>query len=157
MLLFAGIALLNGMVSILNKMVNLQAKLALGTANGTLINYLEATAISFLIVLLTGSGRLTDFSYLRSVPPVTFLGGLFGLISMVLILNGMAKAQISYSTVVVLIGQLGTGFVIDSIAMGKIAPVKVAGILLVVAGVVLDKHLSATPEKPSSVENPQGG
>jgi uncharacterized membrane protein YdcZ (DUF606 family) len=153
MVLFAVIALMNGMVNVLNKMVNLQAKLALGTANGTLINYLEATVISLLIVIFTGGRNLANLSYLKSVPPIYFMGGLFGLISMVLILNGMAKAQISYSTVVVLIGQLGTGFLIDSIVTRKIIPIKIVGILLVVAGVVLDKFISNSLKEKSSVKN----
>jgi uncharacterized membrane protein YdcZ (DUF606 family) len=150
MVLFAVIALMNGMVNVLNKMV---AKLALGTANGTLINYLEATVISLLIVIFTGGRNLANLSYLKSVPPIYFMGGLFGLISMVLILNGMAKAQISYSTVVVLIGQLGTGFLIDSIVTRKIIPIKIVGILLVVAGVVLDKFISNSLKEKSSVKN----
>ena len=142
MLLFVMVAFLNGVVGILNKMINLRAKQALGMANGTLINYLEATLISFCLLLFAGGSHMADLSYLKTVPPVYLLGGLFGLLSMVLILGGMSGARISYSTVVVLIGQLGTGFLIDSALTGKIAPLKIVGILLVVAGVCWDKAVS---------------
>lgn len=153
MLFFVIIALLNGMTGILNKMVNLQAKLALGTANGVLINYLEATVISFLMALLMGQSHLVNLPYLSSIPPICLLGGLFGLVSMVLILNGMAKVQITYSTVVVLIGQLSAGFLIDSILAGKIIPLKIVGIALVVVGVVLDKVVSNSLGEKSSTGN----
>lgn len=141
MVLFLILAVANGAVNIINKMVNLRAKQSLGTANGTLINYLEGTLLSLAVVLLAGNFRLTDLSYLKTVPPVYFLGGLFGLISMVLILIGMSKNQISFSTVVVLVGQLGAGLLIDTIAAGRVAPLKIAGMVLVILGVAADKYL----------------
>ncbi len=147
MLIFIGIAVINGIINILNKMINLQAKLKLGTANGTLINYLEGTAISLMIVFLMGASKLTDLSYLRTIPALYFFGGLFGLLSMVFILKGMAKNQISYSTIIVLIGQLGAGLLIDSIVTQKIAPIKIIGIALVIIGVVIDKYLSRKSTK----------
>ena len=147
MLLFVGIAFINGMVNIINKMVNLQAKLKLGTASGTLINYLEATILSILIVIIMGNSQLINFSYLKTIPPIYFFGGLFGLFSMVFILIGMEKSQISYSTIIVLIGQLGAGLFIDFVMTQKIVPAKIFGILLVIAGVAIDKHLSRGTEK----------
>lgn len=142
MLLFIGIAVLNGMVNVLNKMVNLQAAKALGTVNGTLINYLEGTAVSLAMVLLLGKSRLADGALWRTIPPADLLGGTFGLAAMVLILKGMAKVRVSYSTVLVLAGQLGAGFVFDT-AAGKLAPLKLAGILLVTAGIFLDRAAGA--------------
>ena len=50
MLFFVLLAAVNGFVTIINKMINLEAKKSLGTINGTLINYLEATVISLVIV-----------------------------------------------------------------------------------------------------------
>ncbi len=141
MLIFIGIAFINGIINIINKMINLQAKLKLGMANGTLINYLEGTFISLLVIIIMGKSRLTNPEYLKSIPFLCFLGGFFGLLSMILILLGMSKNQISYSTIIVLVGQLGAGLLIDSIVTLKVAPLKIAGILLVILGVVLDKYL----------------
>lgn len=67
------------------------------------------------------------------------MGGVFGLAAMVLILNGMARVRVSYSTVIVLAGQLGAGFVFDSIAAGKIVPLKMVGLLIITAGIILDQ------------------
>lgn len=158
MILFLILAVANGVVNIINKMINLRAKQSLGTANGTLINYLEGTLLSLAVVLLAGNSRLTDLSYLKTVPPVYFFGGLFGLISMVLILIGMSKNQVSFSTVVVLVGQLGAGLLIDTIAAGRVAPLKIAGMVLVILGVAADKYLfrktaGQTPAK--AAENQQ--
>ena len=46
MALLVTVALLNGALNIVNKMVNVVAKQSLGMANGTLINYLEGTLIA---------------------------------------------------------------------------------------------------------------
>lgn len=145
MLFYILIAVLNGMVNIVNKIVNLQAKKALGTVNGTLINYIEGTVISLFIALLLGKSRLADLPFWKTVSPADLLGGVFGLAAMVLILNGMAKVRVSYSTVVVLAGQLGAGFVLDSVAAGRVAPLKIAGLCIIMAGVFLDQAAVKRP------------
>lgn len=152
MLFFVVLAFVNGAVNIINKMINLQAKKALGTANGTLINYIEGTIISLAVVLATGAGH-DNFAFLAKVPPLYFFGGLFGLASMVLVLAGMARTRISYSTVVVLIGQLGAGLALDAVLTGTLKPLKVVGILLVVAGVFWDK---AVTERTAGSGQPTG-
>ncbi|WP_312693399.1 DMT family transporter [Caproiciproducens sp.] len=145
MLFFAILATVNGIINIINKMINLQAKLRLGMANGTLINYMEASVISVLLIAFTGSTKLADLSYLTEIPFLYFGGGIFGLFSMIFILRGMAATKIIYSTVIVLIGQLGTGFLIDTMIARQISPLKILGILLVITGVLLDKSLSNRP------------
>lgn len=142
MSLFVVIALLNGVVSTLNRMVNFQAKKALGTVNGILINYLEGTVLSLVFLLLWQAFHPGLFSGWESVPPIFLTGGFFGLFSMVLILNGMINSRISHATVVVLVGQLGTGFLIDSVTSREFVPVKLAGLLLVITGVVLDGEVT---------------
>ncbi len=150
MLFFAVLATVNGIINIVNKMINLQAKLRLGMANGTLINYLEASVISLLLIAFTGSTKLVDLSYIEGIPLIYFWGGVFGLFSMILILRGMAETEIIYSTVIVLIGQLGTGFLIDTVIARQINPLKILGILLVITGVFMDKYLSNRPGRQKS-------
>ncbi len=142
MLFFAALALLNGIVGVINKMMNLQATKSLGTANGTLINYFGASLISLLLAFLMGGKALTDIAYLKTIPPEYFFGGVFGLVSMVLVMIGMSKNKVTFSTVVILIGQLGAGLAIESIVTKSVAPLKVLGVLLVLAGVMLDKYLT---------------
>lgn len=139
MLFFVLLAAVNGFVTIINKMINLEAKKSLGTINGTLINYLEATLISLVIVLLLGDSRLADLSHWSAVPLVNLLGGVFGLVAMVLTVIAMERVRISYSTIILLAGQLGTGFILDAIAAGKVVPLKLLGLLIVIAGIFLDQ------------------
>lgn len=142
MLFFVLLAAVNGFVTIINKMMNLEAKKSLGTINGTLINYLEATLISLVIVLALGNSHLSDLSHWATVPPVNLLGGVFGLIAMVLTVIAMERVHVSYSTIILLAAQLGTGFVLDAVAAGKVVPLKLIGLIIVIAGIFLDQLTS---------------
>ena len=98
------VAFLNGGLNIINKMVNVRAKQVLGMANGTLINYLEGTALAFALSLLLGERHLVQPVYLGQIPLVYYLGGLFGLIAMILTIKGMEKVPVAVSAIVVLAG-----------------------------------------------------
>ena len=127
------VALLNGAVNIINKMVNVVAKQSLGMANGTLINYLEGTLIALVLAFWVGDRHLVDLGYLTGIPLVYYLGGVFGLVAMVLTIKGMERVPVAVSAVVVLAGQLLAGFVMDA-AAGRVGPKELAGLCLVGAG-----------------------
>ena len=128
------VAFLNGGLNIINKMVNVRAKQVLGMANGTLINYLEGTALAFALSLLLGERHLVQPVYLGQIPLVYYLGGLFGLIAMILTIKGMERVPVAVSAVVVLAGQLLAGFVMDALS-GRVGLKELAGLCLVGAGV----------------------
>lgn len=50
-------ALLNGFFNSINRMTNVRAGKLFGTANGALINYVEATVLSLLLVFVLKTGR----------------------------------------------------------------------------------------------------
>ncbi|WP_283609783.1 DMT family transporter [Faecalispora anaeroviscerum] len=147
MLFFILLAAVNGFVTVINKMINLEAKKSLGTINGTLINYIEGTLISLVVVLFLGNSRLTDLSHWAAVPPINLLGGVFGLVAMVLTVIVMERVRVSYSTIILLAAQLGTGFVLDAIAAGNVVPLKLLGLIIVIAGIFIDQFANSKEEK----------
>ncbi|MCI8815924.1 MAG: hypothetical protein HFF16_01740 [Angelakisella sp.] len=128
------VALLNGAVNIINKMVNVRAKQVLGMANGTLINYIEGTLIALVLSLILGERHLLQLDYLSGIPFLYYLGGLFGLAAMILTIKGMERVPVAVSAVVVLAGQLLAGFVMDALS-GRVGLKELAGLCLVGAGV----------------------
>ncbi len=128
------VALLNGAVNIINKMVNVRAKQVLGMANGTLINYIEGTLIALVLSLMLGERYLLQLDYLSGIPFLYYLGGLFGLAAMILTIKGMERVPVAVSAVVVLAGQLLAGFVMDALS-GRVGLKELAGLCLVGAGV----------------------
>lgn len=142
MILAYFLALAGGCIGILSKLVNVQVAQRLGTENGTLINYLIASALALVLALCTGATALFSPAVLGSVPPVYYLGGVFGLLSLLLTVVSIPKVPVISSTVLMLAGQLGTGLLIDWLLLGKFSLPRTAGILLVAAGLVLDKFLA---------------
>ena len=128
------VALLNGAVNIINKMVNVRAKQVLGMANGTHINYIEGTLIALVLSLMLGERHLLQLDYLSGIPFLYYLGGLFGLAAMILTIKGMERVPVAVSAVVVLAGQLLAGFVMDALS-GRVGLKELAGLCLVGAGV----------------------
>lgn len=128
-------AVANGFLNTINRMTNVKAKECLGTSNGTLINYLEATVIAFVLIYLTGNGAELELSHIRSVPVVFYLGALCGLAAMIFIVLGTPKTGAMFSTILMLVGQLSTAALLDYIFYGEFSIYKVLGIFLIVAGI----------------------
>ncbi len=54
-------ALINGFFNSVNRMTNVRAGKLFGTANGALINYVEATVLSLLLMLVLKNGNELSF------------------------------------------------------------------------------------------------
>ena len=61
-------ALINGFFNSVNRMTNVRAGKLFGTANGALINYVEATVLSLLLMLVLKNGKELSWGYIVSVP-----------------------------------------------------------------------------------------
>lgn len=131
-----------GVLNVFNKMVNVKASEYLGNVNGTLINYLEATLISFVAVLFTGHINELTIDYVKTVPLYLYLGSITGLIALILLVIGTKKSTVMISTVVVLIGQLSTSLVLDHIFFQEdFSILKVIGIFCVIAGMTFRQKI----------------
>lgn len=135
------LAFISGCAGVINKLLNLEAKKGLGTWNGTLLNYVESSLIAGVLVLIFG-GALWNVDILSNVPWYYFLGGLFGVVSMLLALKGMQMSSMIYATILMLVGQLFAGYVVDSIVSGEFNVLKLIGVGMIIFGVYLDKKYS---------------
>ena len=62
-------ALINGFFNSINRMTNVRAGKLFGTANGALINYVEATVLSLLLMLVLKNGNeLASAAETRRLP-----------------------------------------------------------------------------------------
>lgn len=128
-------AIANGFLNTINRMTNVKAKQCLGTTNGTLINYIEATIIAFVLVYLTGNGAELNWTHVKNVPLVFYLGAICGLAAMILIVVGTPKTGAMLSSVLMLVGQLSTSIVLDYIFFGEFSIIRVVGIFLIILGI----------------------
>lgn len=139
-------AIANGFLNTINRMTNVKAKQCLGTTNGTLINYIEATVIAFVLIYLTGNGAELELSHIKEVPVLFYLGSVCGLVAMIFIVVGTPHTGAMLSTVLMLIGQLSTAAVLDYIFFGEFSPIKILGIFLIIAGIAWRDKLKEKSE-----------
>lgn len=127
-------ALLHGFCNSINKMMNVKAGQAFGTANGALINYAEATFLSLALVFLTGNRAELSPGNFTQVPAWAYLGSVCGLIAMVLLIIGTQRTNVLLSSILTLVGNLGAALVLDYLFFGIFSWWKVAGIALILLG-----------------------
>lgn len=150
-LLYYLTAFLNGFCNSINKMMNVKAGQVFGTANGLLINYIEATFLALALVFLTGNGTEMSGSHIASVPLWVYLGGVCGLIAMALIVIGTLKTSVLLSSILSLVGNLGAALVLDWIFYGMFSWLKVLGIFMILCGTAwLQAAKSRTPDDASA-------
>lgn len=127
-----------GGVNVLSKTVNFRATGYLGTANGTLINYIVASPLSAVLMVLAGEmkGGWTGFG---SAPLWLYLGGVCGVVALVLNVTSLRGLTLFQSAALLLMGQLTGAAVMDAVMYQNMSLIKLAGILVVTTGVVWDK------------------
>ena len=128
------VAFLNGFCNSINKMMNVKAGQVFGTANGALINYIEATFLSLALLFLTGRGAELSAENMARVPLWVYLGAVCGLLAMVLLIVGTLRTNVLLSSILTLVGNLGAAAVLDYLFYGIFSWYKIAGIALILLG-----------------------
>lgn len=128
-------AIANGFLNTINNMVNVKAGECLGPTNGALINYVEATILSFLLIFVSGNGAELDFSHMAEVPVLFYTGSICGLVAMIFLIVGTSRTGAMVSTILTLLGQLGMAVALDYVFFGIFSFQRILGIFLIVAGI----------------------
>lgn len=140
------LAFVNGCATVISKMINYRCTKILGTYNGSLVNYVVATVLSF--VLLLCSSRLNiDFYAFSKAPWWMYLGGAFGIIAFLISMVTLSRLNVMESTILLLIGQLTAGILFDAFLFKNFNLPKLAGILLVAGGIIWDNKISSSAQE----------
>ena len=140
------LAFVNGCATVISKMINYRCTKILGTYNGSLVNYVVATVLSF--VLLLCSSRLNiDFYAFSKAPWWMYLGGAFGIIACLISMVTLSRLKVMESTILLLIGQLTAGILFDAFLFKNFNLPKLAGILLVAGGIIWDNKISSSVQE----------
>lgn len=140
------LAFVNGCATVISKMINYRCTKILGTYNGSLVNYVVATVLSF--VLLLCSSRLNiDFYTFSKAPWWMYLGGAFGIIAFLISMVTLSRLKVMESTILLLIGQLTAGILFDAFLFKNFNLPKLAGILLVAGGIIWDNKISSSAQE----------
>lgn len=146
MALILTLAFVNGCATVISKMINYRCTKVLGTNNGSLVNYVVASALSF--VLLIASARFhVDFYSFTQAPWWLYLGGVFGIIAFLISMLTLSHLKVMESTILLLTGQLTAGILFDAAFFGNINLQKILGILIVAIGIIWDKKISSAAKE----------
>ena len=132
------IAFVLGIINVVSKTINYKATEKLGSLSGSIMNYIEASIISAIIILI--SQQKVEFT--SDIPWLLYFVGLFGAIAFFFNITSLSKMNLFMSTIIVLIGQLIGSLCIDYFLGVFITPLKVLGIVIMLVGIIIDKKLT---------------
>lgn len=143
-------AILCGVSNVLSRSVNFVLSEKIGMYQSTLFNYILGLSGSFLLLLISGETfkLLTPSSY--SAPWFVYAGGLLGVVVVTMLSFLSSKVSSFYLTLLLFVGQLFTGIIIDALSTGKISFYQVIGGILVVLGLTYNLYIDKINSKTVS-------
>ena len=145
-------ALINGFFNSINRMTNVRAGKLFGTANGALINYVEATVLSLLLMLVLKNGNELAWGHNVCDPWWEYLGSICGLLAQLLQIVGTLRSNTLVSSILMLAGNLGMSLTLDYVFYGTFSLLRAAGIFLLLVGMVWVEKEKKPEGQDSSAE-----
>lgn len=136
------LAFVNGCATVISKMINYRCTKYLGTNNGSLVNYVVASILSFLLLLVSSNFSLDLYSF-RQAPWWMYLGGAFGIVAFIVSMITLSRLNVMESTILLLVGQLTAGILFDIFMYQDFNLKKLLGIVLVAVGIIWDNKISS--------------
>lgn len=130
------LAFLTGIILVVQMYMNSQLSTRLDSFNGVFYNYFIATGIFSLYFMVKTDLFFTGISRITAAKPYMFLGGILGVMVVSLCNIAYKKLSATYTTSLIILGQLGMAMLIDKLLLGiTISPKEVIGILLIISGI----------------------
>ncbi|MDX1359683.1 MAG: DMT family transporter [Clostridia bacterium] len=132
-MIYSLLALISGGTVATSILLNARLGVVKGLYKGVFVNYFMGVIVSIPILLIFNGLSMpsVEFNW-----PLLFAlsGGAIGYVVVLLNSHITPKIGILYVTILLFIGQLGTGIIIDTIREGSVSPGKIAGGILIIAG-----------------------
>ncbi len=123
-----------GVSVVLGRIVNAKLAEKIGTMQSTLINYITGLSLSYIVYLISKDEPLFSSLNKVSVPLWAYLGGLAGVVIIIASNYITPKLSAFYVTLLVFVGQLLIGIIIDYFILHELSAGKCIGGLLVLIG-----------------------
>lgn len=128
-----------GALTLISMITNSKLSTYVGTRQSTLVNFTAGLIVSIILYFLF---QETTFK-LISLPVWAYFGGLMGIFIVIISNIVIPKIPTVYTTLLIFIGQLLTGVLIDFIQYRELSFYKFIGVLLITAGLyfnfIIDK------------------
>ncbi|MBC5627366.1 DMT family transporter [Clostridium sp. NSJ-6] len=141
------LAMLGGILTTLSMIVNSSLGKKIGVLQSTCINYIVGLICSTLVLILLGSSVKVNAETFLKMPFYIFLGGAIG-VSVVYFSNIIIpKIPVVYSTLLLFVGQVVTGIIIDFFVMSEISFSKLVGAIVIIIGILYNSKIDAKEVK----------
>lgn len=137
------LAVIAGALTTLSMIINSSLGKKIGVLQSTFINYIVGLICSIIVLLFIGSKMSYNISDFTNMPFYIFLGGIIG-VSIVYSSNIIIpKIPVVYSTLLIFIGQIFAGIVIDFIITSEISSKKIFGSIIIIIGILYNSRIDS--------------
>ncbi|MBJ8069882.1 MULTISPECIES: DMT family transporter [Bacillus cereus group] len=133
-MLYICIAILVGVSIVVARIINANLAKKIGNWEGTFFNYITGLFFSMLFLIFSSDSLYISSHTLQSIPIAVYLGGLVGVIVISLSNYITPKIPAFYLTLLIFIGQLFTGTIIDFFLSHELSMGKIVGGISVLIG-----------------------
>lgn len=138
---FIMISIISGAIVVISRILNTRLSEKVGLLESSFYNYLTGL-ISALILFALVKDKFTS-SQLSTIPIWAYLGGVLGIIIVILSSVVTSKMSSFYITLIIFIGQLFSGIIIDCLTIKTIPIQKIIGGLLVILGLGYNLYIDS--------------
>jgi len=146
LLVYLLISIIAGVTVVVGRIINSILADKIGTFQGTLINYLVGLSFSILFLFISNEKFSISYINMKAIPLWAYFGGLSGVVVIVLCNYITPKISSFYLTLLIFIGQLFIGIIIDYFTFHDLSIGKLIGGLFVLLGLTYNLWLDKTPK-----------
>ena len=143
-------AVLAGGMVVFSMVMNSQLSRSIGVLQGTFVNFAVGLLTSFVLMYLWfvfGSNVVNN--NIELPPWYAYLGALFAICVVASCNIVIPKIPVVYSAVLIFLGQIVTGLIIDALVLEFFDMYKVFGALLIAGGLFLNAKIDAEANAPA--------
>lgn len=140
------LAFLAGVFTLISVITNSNLAKYIGTRQSTLINFIAGLSVSIILYIFFNNQPFEFINF----PIWTLFGGLFGVFIVIISNLIIPKIPTIYSTLLIFIGQLFTGLLIDCFQANTLQLNKVIGAFLIITGLFYNLLVDKKDNKKSN-------
>ena len=140
-MLYIFLATLCGSITIVSMIINSHLAKKIGVFQGAFINYIVGFFSTLLLVIIVKGSVNLPINGFTKIPLWAFLGGALGVMVVSASNIVIPKIPTIYTTLLIFIGQLFTGILIDYFRVGFVSSGKIIGGLLILLGLMYNSSI----------------
>lgn len=140
-MLYIILAAVCGCLVIVSMIINSHLAKKIGVFKGTLVNYIVGLCTTILLIIIVSNFIKLSFSGFTEIPLWALLGGLVGVMVVASSNIIIPKIPTIYTTLLIFIGQLFTGILIDYFIDGFVSKGKIIGGFFILLGLMYNSNV----------------